>query len=128
MNCPPSDPTASADAGISGLFNAALRHNFEEMRATDWSKLSPSSDEQRRLYRLAGEQILSLEGLGKIKALGLSSQTADVDLEGVAAAHVNVSGELKASLDGVSKLKYKGAPDKTHIRKDGLSGVSELDQ
>ncbi len=36
------------------LFNTALRDNFEEMRQTDWSKLSPSSGDQRRLTERAG--------------------------------------------------------------------------
>ncbi len=36
------------------LFNNALRDNFEELRHTDWSKLSPGSGDQRRLTERAG--------------------------------------------------------------------------
>ena len=51
-----------------------------------------------------------LTGASKLKANSLKADSASISLVGASNAHVNVTGDLKASITGAGSLTYSGNP------------------
>ncbi len=67
----------------------------------------------------------TIEGAGALKATSLEAKSATVSLKGASSAEVNAVNELKASIEGVGSIKYKGNPKVTKQIK-GLGSVSKI--
>lgn len=67
-------------------------------------------------------QKLKITGSGNIEHFGLSSETADVSIEGSGNIEVKVSNQLDAEIEGSGTIKYRGHPEINHR----ISGSGEL--
>ena len=68
--------------------------------------------------------VLNIEsdGASRIVAYSMQTKTSTINLTGASSAEINVSEQLNATLDGASKLVYKGLPE---IKSD-VSGFSSI--
>jgi hypothetical protein len=53
---------------------------------------------------------MDISGSGKIRAFGLNTRTADVEVSGSGNCELAVSEQLKARISGSGKVRYKGSP------------------
>lgn len=89
----------------SGSGNIDLRvtgvHHLES-RTSGSGQITLSGDADR--YEM------DISGSGKIRAYGLATKTADVEVSGSGNCELAVSQELKARISGSGKVRYKGSP------------------
>jgi hypothetical protein len=64
------------------------------------------------------------EGVGNVDLRDLVAQNADVRVEGVGDAYVNVEQELRARVSGLGEIKYAGHPESVDDRVDGFGSIS----
>ena len=76
----------------------------------------------------AAKKTIIIDGAGKMNALELVAKEAVVDVDGSAAVSVHATENLKAKMDGFSKLKYKGSPAVKDIEKGGVVIVKEVEE
>jgi hypothetical protein len=58
----------------------------------------------------AGRYEMDISGSGKIRAFGLTTSTADVEVSGSGNCELTVTGQLKTRISGSGKVRYKGSP------------------
>jgi len=59
---------------------------------------------------VADELTATISGAGYIDAIDLKTRKSEIKIEGVGAGCVDVSEELKATINGIGKIRYKGDP------------------
>ncbi len=62
-------------------------------------------------------------GVGNIDLRDLVAQNADVRVEGVGDAYVNVEQELRARVSGLGEIEYAGHPESVDDRVDGFGSI-----
>ncbi|OFY84638.1 MAG: hypothetical protein A3F72_01385 [Bacteroidetes bacterium RIFCSPLOWO2_12_FULL_35_15] len=73
------------------------------------------------------EVIINNKGLGAISAFDLKAENLSLRSEGVGAAEVYASNDLRVDVSGLGSVKYKGNPKTKNIKKEGLSKVERAD-
>jgi hypothetical protein len=63
------------------------------------------------------------EGVGNVDLRDLVAQNADVRVEGVGDAYVNVEQELRARVSGLGEIRYAGHPESVDDRVDGFGSI-----
>jgi hypothetical protein len=76
-------------------------HNLES-RTSGSAQITLSGDADR--YEM------DISGSGKIRAFGLTTKTADVEVSGSGNCELTVTGQLSARISGSGKVRYKGSP------------------
>jgi len=66
-------------------------------------------------------------GVGIIQAFDLKTEQLSLDVDGIGAAEVYASKELNVNAKGVGGVKYKGNPEKTNVKNEGLGKVERAD-
>jgi Putative auto-transporter adhesin, head GIN domain len=70
---------------------------------------------------------VSLMGTGKYNGFELASRHVEVSVQGVGGANVNAYESLKAVLQGVGSIKYKGNPKHKEFRSEGIGNIKAAD-
>jgi len=76
-----------------------------------------------KLRGQAKNQVISLNGVGKLEAFNLESESCEVTVSGMGGVEVNVKENLNARVNGVGSIRYKGNP--THVD-DRVSGLGTI--
>lgn len=79
-----------------------------------------------KLNGTADSAIIRADGVSSVLAFGLQTKEADVRLAGVGDVEISCSDKLKARLEGVGGIRYKGNPETT-INENGLGRVTKAD-
>jgi hypothetical protein len=66
-----------------------------------------------------------LTGASKLKANSLKTNSASISLVGASDAHVNVTGDLKASITGAGSLTYSGNPSSIDKKITGAGTIRQ---
>ena len=66
-----------------------------------------------------------ISGSGKIRALGLKAQNADISISGAGSAEIRVEKKLKAVISGAGIIKYAGSPQLS-VSTSGAGSVTAL--
>ena len=66
-------------------------------------------------------------GLGIIQAFELKSEKLSLDADGIGAAEVYATKELNVNAKGVGGVKYRGNPEKTNVKNEGIGKVERED-
>jgi Putative auto-transporter adhesin, head GIN domain len=75
----------------------------------------------------ADVSFVRLQGTGKYKGFELASREVEVSVQGVGGAEVNAYESLKAVLQGVGSIKYKGDPEHKELRSEGVGNIKAAD-
>jgi Putative auto-transporter adhesin, head GIN domain len=75
----------------------------------------------------ADVSFVSLQGTGKYNGFELASREVEVSVQGVGGADVNAYESLKAVLQGVGSIKYKGNPKHKEFRSEGIGNIKAAD-
>jgi hypothetical protein len=67
--------------------------------------------------------VISLNGVGKLEAFDLESETCTVTVSGMGGVEVNVKENLNARVNGVGSIRYQGNPSKVDDRISGLGTI-----
>lgn len=76
-----------------------------------------------KLWGSAKDVHLDLAGVGNLEAFDLESVNCEVRVSGVGGAQVNVKENLKASVNGIGGIRYKGNP---RIIQEDVSGIGTI--
>ncbi len=71
----------------------------------------------------AGKASLRSEGVGNIDAVNLKATRVEASSQGVGNITCHATEALKASVEGMGSIKYKGNPSEKKITKDGFGTV-----
>ena len=66
-------------------------------------------------------------GIGIIQAFELKTEKLSLDADGIGAAEVYASGELNINSKGLGAVRYKGNPQSTNIKNEGIGKVEKAD-
>ncbi len=80
--------------------------------------------------KLAGnmkEVNINHSGLGVIQAFDLKSEKLTLDADGIGAADVYASRQLNVNSRGVGVVRYKGNPETTNIKNEGIGKVEKAE-
>lgn len=83
-----------------------------DLRVTDADNLesNTSGSGQITLSGDADRYEMDISGSGKIRAFGLMTRTADVEVSGSGNCELAVTEQLRARISGSGKVRYKGSP------------------
>jgi hypothetical protein len=66
---------------------------------------------------------VACSGVGEIDLRDLVAQVADVSVDGVGEVYVHVEDELRARVDGMGKIRYRGDPRSVDDEVDGFGSI-----
>jgi Putative auto-transporter adhesin, head GIN domain len=87
--------SGNIDMTVTGVYNL-------ESRTSGSARITLSGDAER--YEM------DISGSGKIRAYGLATRTADVEVSGSGNCELAVAEQLRARISGSGKVRYKGSP------------------
>lgn len=74
----------------------------------------------------AQNQEIDISGSGNIKAFGLSTKTADIEISGSGKCEVAVMDKMEAKISGSGRVRYKGSPT-VSTKISGSGSVVQVD-
>jgi len=79
----------------------------------------------RNVQGTAGKAVIDVDGVGGFSGYGLVAKDVDVVVSGVGGAKVHATHKLKAKLNGVGSIRYKGDPEIKDFDTNGLGNIKK---
>ena len=80
-----------------------------------------------KLNGYATHAVIRLSGAGGLDAYGLETESCDIDVSGIGGAKIHVKNRLKASIEGVGGIDYKGHPASVDKNVSGIGTIKEVE-
>ena len=80
-----------------------------------------------KLRGQAKNQVISLNGVGKLEAFDLESESCEVTVSGMGGVEINVKENLNARVNGVGSIRYKGNPAHVDDQVKGLGTIQMVE-
>lgn len=80
-----------------------------------------------KLAGTAGRHRIRISGTGDVEAIELETRETDVEISGTGDARVHATQSLRAKVNGLGDVTYRGTPDDMRVQSSGLGDIERED-
>lgn len=102
-------------AGVGNVNASDLEYNNITVNFAGVGNVTLGGSSQKAIFNIAGK--------GNIHAYDLNAENTTCNVSGVGNAEVFAAQRLKASINGIGRIKYKGNPEQKELNKGGLGSI-----